>query len=86
MNCETESDTETYITDERAARREKILNRIYFGYNVFNFIVTFGVYVFTMIIAVPVLKTCYNVAVIVMILGTVLGLIQVNHISFLFVE
>lgn len=76
-------DGETCIIDEKAGMKERILNRIWFGYNALNFIATFVVYIFTIIIAVPVLETCYNVAVVVMILGTVLGFIQV-FFSFFF--
>ncbi|XP_037052484.1 uncharacterized protein LOC119086014 [Bradysia coprophila] len=70
-------DTKTpIVTDGNAARRERIVNRIWFGYNALTFIVTFGLYIYTIIIAVPVLQTCYIVAVFIMLLGTALGLVQ----------
>lgn len=75
MSDKTEPDVS--IIDKQASKREIIVNRIWFGYYAFNFIATFVVYIFTMVVAVPVLRTCYIVAVVVMILGTVLGLIQV---------
>lgn len=71
------TDTETGIIDKKATRRERIVNRIWFGYNAFNFIATFGVYIFTLVIAVPVLQSCFVVGLVVMNVGTVLGLIQV---------
>ncbi len=74
-----EPETETCIIDEKAARRERIVNRIWFGYNALSFITTFGVYIFTIVLAVPVLKTCFIVALFVMIIGTVLGFIQVKN-------
>lgn len=75
---EAEDSKSPIIVDERAARREKIVNGIWFGYNALTFIVTFGLYIFTIVIAIPVLQTCYIVAVVIMLLGTALGLIQVK--------
>lgn len=80
MHSETE--TKTCIVDEKAARRERIVNRIWFGYNAFSFIATFALYIYTIIIAVPVLKRCYIVGLFVMIIGTVLGFIQVDKLIF----
>lgn len=71
------SETETESTAV-GGRTASIVNRIWFGYYAFNFIATLGVYIFTLVIAVPVLNTCFIVGLVVMIIGTVLGLIQVD--------
>lgn len=65
------------ITDENAVREEKIRRGKYAVASIF-FIGTFIGHAVTIALGVPMFQHCHNVALVVMIIGSVLGFLQVN--------
>lgn len=69
-----ETNSQTAINDERDGRKEMIKK----GIVAIIFIGTFVGHIITIALGVPMFKHCYNVALVVMIIGSVLGFIQVG--------
>lgn len=67
------------IVDERSARKEKVRKAI----NGIAFILAVVGNGVSIVLGVPMLETCYNVALIVMIIGGILGFIQVKFNLFM---
>lgn len=74
MDPESSSQTAIVTDDVRNERIKKgsiaVLSVIFIG--------TFIGHIVTIVLGVPMLRHCYNVALVVMILGSVLGMLQVN--------
>lgn len=72
---ESEFGSQIAIIDSSSTRKEKITK----GIISILFIGTFIGNIVTIALGVPMLKHCYNVALTVMIIGSVLGFIQVTN-------